>query len=226
MNEEVFKQHLHRLLSTDLQLVLQENRTTMLHILAKKKGMVRLSVHRMFLQAPEEVIRAIAHYVQGSRKGRQENNKLIRDYIHLQFPQLDYTSRLDRKKLDNGGRCHNLLTLYQEINQQYFKSSLDLSLTWFGKREKLRCNKATFGLYQRPLRLIKVHRLLDQPCVPDYFVSYILYHEMLHHVIPSEINNHGHICLHGPEFKKREREYHKYDKAIKWEKQNQDCFFL
>ena len=41
------------------------------------------------------------------------------------------------------------------------------------------------GSYSATERLIRVHPALDRPWVPRYFVSYIVYHEMLHHVIPS-----------------------------------------
>ena len=77
------------------------------------------------------------------------------------------------------------------------------------------------GSYSAVERLIRVHPVLDRPWVPRYFVSYILYHEMLHHVMPATRVG-GRRMLHPPEFRAREQTYRHYDKAIAWEKANLD----
>jgi hypothetical protein len=66
-------------------------------------------------------------------------------------------------------------------------------------------------------RLIRVHPILDRPWVPRYFVSYIVYHEMLHHVIPQSQGS-GRRMLHPPIFQARERLFRDFDRALAWEK--------
>ena len=55
--------------------------------------------------------------------------------------------------------------------------------------------------------------------MPRYFVAYIVYHEMLHHVIPGS-RGLGRVNLHPPEFKEREREFRHFQRALDWEKRH------
>ena len=59
--------------------------------------------------------------------------------------------------------------------------------------------------------------MLDKPWVPRYFVSYIVYHEMLHHVVPSS-QGRGRRMLHPPPFIARERLFRDYERSLAWEK--------
>ena len=43
-----------------------------------------------------------------------------------------------------------------------------------------------FGTIQEEDRVIRINPLLDQPFVPLWFLQYVLYHEMLHSVVPDE----------------------------------------
>src|SRR5260370_17351663 len=40
-------------------------------------------------------------------------------------------------------------------------------------------------------RVIRINRALDQPFVPSWFLRYVLYHEMLHSVVPDEALSRG-----------------------------------
>jgi len=82
--------------------------------------------------------------------------------------------------------------------------------------------------------LIRIHPVLDRAWVPRYFVAYVVYHEMLHHMIPSARGNarqassniasaKGQIArrvLHPPEFLERERQFRGYDRALDWERRH------
>jgi hypothetical protein len=60
-----------------------------------------------------------------------------------------------------------------------------------------------------------ISRWLDRKQVPAYLVEYIMYHEMLHMVIPSETKN-GKRYIHTPQFQKKEREFAYYEEAKRW----------
>jgi hypothetical protein len=68
--------------------------------------------------------------------------------------------------------------------------------------------------------------LLDSPSFPDYFVSYVVYHEMLHHVCPSYFDAKGLHQIHSKEFKAKEIEFKHYDLAQTWIKKNHSSFFI
>ena len=72
------------------------------------------------------------------------------------------------------------------------------------------------GLYLIDEQLIRIHPALDQAFVPRYFVEWVVYHEMLHHVIPMPMVN-GRRVYHSPEFRARERDYADFERAREWE---------
>jgi hypothetical protein len=59
--------------------------------------------------------------------------------------------------------------------------------------------------------------LLDRRTVPRFFVEFIVYHEMLHADIGVETRN-GRRRVHTWEFRRRERLFREYARAISWEK--------
>ncbi len=225
MSEEFLKEKLQRLLRIDLELVVNENRSTMLSLLAKRRGAARLSLHKMFLDAPENVIAAIAHYVRGTRRNRGEQNLVLRGFIQQNLSRFDTSNRLNQEKLVKRGRIYDLEPLFEELNARYFEGSLDLYLTWYGAWGRNNRSRVTFGQYHDNLKLIKMHRILDDPFFPDFFVTFVLYHEMLHAVVPGHIDKSGRFCSHGKAFKEREKLFERYEEAVSWEKMNKKHFF-
>jgi hypothetical protein len=68
-------------------------------------------------------------------------------------------------------------------------------------------------------KLIRIHPALDQVFVPRYFVEFIVYHELLHHVIPP-VRVNGRYQIHSPAFRQREREFPAYAEAMAWRQQS------
>jgi len=123
------------------------------------------------------------------------------------------------------GEHYDLQSVYDRLNSLYFDDQLDLSITWFGQPERKVKSHRILGLYVFESRLIKVHRLLDHPRFPPYFISYIVYHEMLHSVLPPLKRKKGRCRIHHGEFKQREKCFADYEKAREFEKQNLNLFF-
>lgn len=180
-------------------------------------------MHRMFLDAPESVIEAIAHYVRGKRHRGSEH--LLRSYIQSYLPTLDYSSRVNPKRLKQVGEVYNLKEIYTEINHTYFGGEMEVEITWFGRVVKKRRSRITFGEYHDSLKLIKIHRILDDLMFPSYFVSFVVYHEMLHHVVPCKRDPRGFTRIHTAEFKAKERLFADYRRAVAWEKENKEKIF-
>jgi hypothetical protein len=97
-----------------------------------------------------------------------------------------FSSKKQRPKvaLHTIGKHFNLKEIYDQLNGQYFDGKLDLAIGWFGAPRSLSKTRIVFGAYLPDRRWIKIHRILDQKNVPLYFVSFVIYHEMLHHVVP------------------------------------------
>lgn len=207
-------------------LKINENRSTMIRLLEKKRERVTLSIHKMFLRAPEEIIEAVAHYVRGTRKNKRIYNQQIRFYIHENLSNYDFSHLVDQTSMTTKGKHYDLKKIYEDLNREYFQGTLHLHLTWYGDRKLKNSSRLTFGQYLMTLKLIKIHRLLDDVFFPEFFVSFIVYHEMLHAYVPAYIDSKGRFRIHSPEFKALEKQFKYYKDAIRWEKANKEKLFI
>jgi hypothetical protein len=180
-----------------------------------QRGILHARVHHMFLDAPPPVVDALVRYI---TRGDRDASAILGDYID------DNGFRLARRKrtaLVTKGKHHDLLTMFEDVNERYFDGAVHALITW-GKRPTSRSTSRRtikLGSYSAVDRLIRVHPALDRKWVPRYFVAYIVYHEMLHHVIPGS-RGLGRVNLHPPEFKEREKSFRHFERAIEWEKRH------
>jgi hypothetical protein len=189
-------------------------------------GILQLRLHHMFLDAPALVQEALIRYV---IDGERASSQLVGKYIEDNGCRIR-ASRPVSRPLVTQGATHDLYVVFRGVNDKYFGGGVDALITW-GRwgRKRTRAQIAEgeapraprrsikLGSYSATERLIRVHPALDRPWVPRYFVSYIVYHEMLHHVIPSSQGS-GRRMLHPPVFAARERLFRDFDRAHAWER--------
>ena len=210
--------------------------------LRQRAGQLRARVHHMFLDAPPAVQEALVRYL--TTQGRDQDraaSALIGHYIAENQHRIR-ASRPPLHPLSTQGEVHDLLASFRRVNERYFGGTHDALVTW-GRGKAIKGGKKAhtarsvrvkaarakaargarrsikLGSYSAVERLIRVHPVLDRGWVPRYFVEYILYHEMLHHVIASG-RECGRSVIHSPEFRAREREFHGYERAIAWEREH------
>jgi hypothetical protein len=213
-----------------------------------KCGVLHARIHHMFLDAPARVVDALVRYV---AKGDREASQLVGQYIDANG------GRLARRRpraipLETRGDHHDLLAIFNDLNTRYFHGACTALITWgrHTKRKRGQARRAIrLGSYASLERLIRIHPVLDRPWVPRYFVAYVVYHEMLHHMIPAArgtpsrgaISNMASArssttssraassapaapsarrVLHPPEFLERERAFRKYERALEWERRH------
>jgi hypothetical protein len=199
-----------------------------------KSGVLHARIHHMFLDAPARVINALVRYV---AKGDPHASQLVGRYIDANGARLA-RRRARAIPLLTKGDHHDVLAIFNDLNEKYFGAACTALVTWgrHTKRKRGEPRKAIkLGSYASLERLIRIHPVLDKPWVPRYFVAYVVYHEMLHHMIPSARGNpaRGSISnmasangpaarrvLHPPEFLERESEFRKYDRALAWERRH------
>ena len=68
--------------------------------------------------------------------------------------------------------------------------------------------------------VIRIHPCLDAPDVPEWFVEFVLYHELLHVVVPPSRGAGGRREIHGDEFMRLERRHPRFREAMSWEAQH------
>jgi hypothetical protein len=183
---------------------------------SSQDGVLTARIHHMFLDAPARVQDALVQYmVRGDRSASNLVGRFIDENGHR-----IRASRPVLQPLTTQGEVHDLLPIFRRLNDTYFDGAVDALLTWgrAGRKVDKKARRSIkLGSYSAVERLIRVHPVLDKPWVPRYFVSFILFHEMLHHVIPSSQGK-GRRMLHPPAFRERERAYRDYERASAWEK--------
>src|SRR5438270_12321560 len=123
--------------------------------------------------------------------------------------------------LETGGRYFDLRSLFDKLNTRHFSNRLrGYKVVWGRKRRERPKEYFIFGTIQEEDRVIRINPWLDQPFVPLWFLEYILYHEMLHAVVPDEPSANGRRRIHTDEFDRRERAFPSFRRAQRWENEN------
>ncbi|HEX4354895.1 MAG TPA: SprT-like domain-containing protein [Polyangiales bacterium] len=204
--------------ATPLRLTITDNRRTMIS-LRRRPPFMELRLHHMFLQADQATRDALADYLfHSDRSAGQAIGRFIerhRERIRRHTPRT-------RIHLSTAGTHFDLSDIYQTVNRDYFDGDVDAHITW-GRDPQLRRVRRSIklGSYTSRDRLIRVHPALDAAYVPRFFIEYIVYHEMLHHVLLPKVTR-GRRDLHGPAFQARERLFLDYARALQWERDNLD----
>ncbi|MCM8763764.1 MAG: SprT-like domain-containing protein [Candidatus Omnitrophica bacterium] len=181
----------------------------------KKEGKKKVKVHRCFLDAPEEIIDAVAEFILGNRK-RYHRQKLVR------FAREKISAEIsDKVKIEYEGEVYNLREIFNFLNAKYFNNYITSKIT-FGRRfNSKRSRSIVFGNYNPEKNLIRINRALDSHLVPEFFIRYIVFHEMLHaHMYLSGSNSSG----HSKRFKKKELSYSESKIAERWKRENLGLF--
>lgn len=216
-----FQKKLEHSSGVKLKLKINDNRSTMLSVRSATDH-TKVSLHRMFLEAPRNVMDSLACYIRGEHESA---DSAIHSFIESNLKTLDYSHTLDPKSLETRGQVYDLQQIYNRINKEYFQGSVKLLITWFGKHAQKNRSRITFGLYHEPLKLIKIHRILDDYLIPLYVVEYVIYHEMVHHVCPAYVDSNGTHKIHNEAFRERELEFRHYQAAREWIASNQERLF-
>jgi predicted metal-dependent hydrolase len=120
------------------------------------------------------------------------------------------------------GRYFDLKAIFDRLNAKYFQNRLRrYTITWGRKRKERPREYFIFGSIQEQDRIIRIHPLLDARFVPRWFLDYVIYHEMLHSVVPDKYDRkRRRRIVHTEEFNEREKEFPLYRRAKNWEEQN------
>jgi hypothetical protein len=119
--------------------------------------------------------------------------------------------------LPNRGRYHDLDAILDDLRARFFPDCPAVRICWGRWSGRARPRSIRFGAYLPGARLIRIHPALDQAFVPRYFVEFIVYHELLHHVLPP-VRINGRDRVHSPKFRQRERDFPAFAEAMAWRK--------
>jgi hypothetical protein len=207
-------------LQTHITLVWTDNRTSMLSIKGTANTGYQIRLHHMFHDAPDAVWHALVVYI---RHADEAARHILRTYIQHQRHRIRDTiqHRQRRHVLQPKGQYFDLEAIYHGLNQRYLDNRIEASITWARRPPKRPRTSIRFGSYHATDRLIRIHRLLDQSFVPPYVVENVVFHEMLHELIPRQFIN-GRWRVHPPAFRQAEQRFPYHQQAEQWQQQNLD----
>lgn len=206
------QQWLEQHLTTPISLYWTTNRTSMLSVGGRPATGYRLRLHQIFRDAPENVWLAVLAYV---REPNRAAAATLRTYIQQVRPQtaMPQRSRQYRAK----GQYFDLEAIYRTLNAIYFADRIEATITWGRQAPQRRRSSIRFGAYYPAERLIRIHPALDQPFVPLYVVEHVVFHEMLHQLIPRQRVK-GRWLVHPPAFREFEQRFPAYQQAEQWQR--------
>ena len=161
-----------------LELRLTDNHYSMISVRRKQDG-YRLRLHHMFVGAGARVVRALARYVvHNDRRASALLGEFIEEHQHVIRKQVRAPRQV---RLRTAGQHHDLQAIYDRLNAHRFDGKLEARITWGPVSDRKRRRRSIkMGSFAVEDRLIRIHPALDQAIVPEYFVSWIVFHEMLH----------------------------------------------
>ena len=188
------------------------------HTIRVRSGQVYVRLSDLIKDCPPEVMRALAFVLVARLLGKKVpavHERVYRDYTLT--PEVMRSSdiarrRRGRKMISSAqGNTYDLDKMFSKLNRKYFDSSLERpTLTWSQRK-----TRSILGHHDRVYETITISKSLDSSQVPDWFVEFILYHEMLHIKHAARMIN-GRRYYHTTAFRLDERRFAKYEDAQRW----------
>ncbi|MDH5511020.1 MAG: hypothetical protein OEZ32_11810 [Nitrospinota bacterium] len=205
-------------LGADFEVILTNNRGTVVSV-DRNRTPARARVSRIFNFADSETIRQLGLFISGG--GRLP--AVVKSFIHERAPALT-PRRGGGACLRTKGAVYDLGPIAAKVWRRYFSGPLKTRIMW-GKHPNPRPKRARrrsirYGTYDRDRDLVTIHPALDCARVPVEFVEYVVYHEMLHKIVPPKVSADGAVRFHTREFKALERLFEGYDMLMKWQQEN------
>ncbi len=213
---QALAKRLARLLNTDVALKVHDNRSTMVSF-RRQSGRLTVRLHHMFLEADEKTIAAIADYAGNGKRGAGS----VLDAFIASHQTVIQNKRPKGHTLVTRGAYFELQEILNRVNVTYFDNAIVANIGWGrnGTAKRRRKRSVRLGVYDHRLKEIRIHPVLDKPSVPLFFVEFIVFHEMLHQLFPTEAGA-SRQAHHPPQFRARERTFGQYAAAMQWEKTN------
>jgi hypothetical protein len=168
--------------------------------------------------APRAILEAVAAILLGRLYRRRPPAALVERYRRFSYAgstrhRLLALRRRRARKVKHAptGRHHDLATLFRLLNRRYFDNSLPQPRLGWSTRPW----RSQLGSFDPALNQIVLSRQLDEPRIPSYVVSYVLFHEMLHLKHPLRFERYRRTS-HSGQFREEEKRFEHYGQAMRF----------
>ena len=214
----VLAERLAAVLREPVDVELTDNAWTMVSY-RRRAGRLLFRLHHMFGAAEEVVLRAIAGFTGRARKAA---GHVIDEHIRKHRHLIRQREQQGEPALTTRGRYYDLDEIYARLNREHFNGQVAARIGWGRNAPGRRRRSIKMGVYFHERKLIKIHPALDDARVPAHFVEMVVFHEMLHQILPPSLDQTGRRSVHGRAFRAAERKFPDYARARAWEKANLD----
>jgi len=223
LGPDAWSAYLSSELDSKVEVVFTRARRTVLRLVPRgRERTVRMN--EFFAHAPAEVRSAVVSWIRSGRRARRKL-EILDAWVESQIESVE-RSAPRRVRVNTCGRIHDIGRLAGELRASEFASEFATgaaswpALTW-GRAPKSSTRRTLrLGSFDVWSCVVRLHPVLDQPAVPESFVRYVLFHELLHAAMPAQRGNGGRRIFHGREFRRREREYAGTSAALAWEEEH------
>lgn len=170
-----------------------------------------VTLDESFLTADDFTLLSLVKYIEQKDRASLAT---LRAYSRANKDRASESSEKDGQ-LHDKGRVYNLKRIYERLNETYFARSLNLKIGWSRCIHRTDLRSIRLGTYHDTTKTIRIHPFLDQTHVPSFFIDYVIYHEMLHAAVGIKEGR-----IHNPRFKRLEKMFANYDRAVRWQKEN------
>ena len=185
------------------------------HTIRLRSGQVYVRLSDICKNSPPEVMRALAFVLVARLLGKKippVHDRTYREYSLT--PDVMRSSDIarrgrGRKMISSArGNSYDLDKMFAKLNRRYFDSSLEKpTLTWSQRK-----TRSILGHHDRVYDTIVISKSLDSTQVPEWFVEFIIYHEMLHMKHAARMIK-GRRYYHTAAFRSDERRHERYEDA-------------
>jgi hypothetical protein len=205
-----------------VDVVFHRNRHTMISY-KSAQGRLVVRLHRMFRHAESIELHALARFIAGREPAA---SRILDRFIDRHRAEIGGGARRRVAHRGPAGEVYDLSAVLARVRDRYFGGIGDVAIGWGAarnpgsrRRRRARTRSRALATYSFEDRTIRVSPVLDSARVPEFVLEWIVYHEMLHHVLPAEDSG-GRRRFHTRRFRALERGFERYGEAQTWEKAN------
>ncbi|MBU2488216.1 MAG: hypothetical protein KKA60_02380 [Proteobacteria bacterium] len=193
------------------------NKSSVLSVKKTPGRGLEVRLQHAFRAADEKTLHALAAYIQDGDPDSgvcldaflKENQGLFHLLVRKSSP----------RALEYKGRHHNLAHLLAEVARVHGLCVEGIRIGWASvTKSSVKRSSIRLGSWSAVFRIVRVHPVLDSPAVPDFFVEYVIYHEVLHSLCPVRCREGRTRRIHTESFRKMERQFYRCLEAVEFER--------
>lgn len=182
---------------------------------------LEVRMNAFFADAPEDLRSAVASWIRsGSRAPRA--CRALDAFLDASLKRVPAPAS-SLPALRAAGDAHDLealrrVVLQHELAGEFAPAPPLPAITWAARGSIPPRRGLRLGSYDPDRNLVRIHPVLDQRGVPEWFVRFIVFHELLHALHPPRRGPGGRWIHHGREFRERERAHPEYARVLAFER--------